>query len=227
MQKFAIKKWAMWDFSVSDEFSSFSRVSKGQPVLAEIKPMVKRRMPPLAKAIQEINTNEGLAAMPCVYASKNGELSRTIKLIRQYGGDLSPTMFSMSVHNAIAGLLSVINDDNSPYTVIDCMSGAIEMAVFEAVTLLRDNDAVKVLYFEESTDEDMSAMVADEDQAMVLMFVVERGDDLSVEINDQGTSNEPLNRSNRLVKKILSLLEGRVNQVVQAYGRVTWVWKRH
>ncbi len=227
MQKFAIKKWAMWDFSVSDEFSDFSRVSKGQPVLAEIKPMVKRRLPPLAKAIQEININEDLATMPCVYASKNGELSRTIKLIRQYGGDLSPTMFSMSVHNAIAGLLSVINADHSPYTVIDSMSGAIEMAVFEAVTLLRDNNAVKVLYFEESTDEDMSAMMADEDQAMVLMFVVERGDEFSVEISTQGTSHEPLNHSNRLIKKILSLLEGRVDQVVQAHGRVTWVWKRH
>ncbi len=222
--KFSIKNWALWEVSDSVEFSGMQAVRTGQPELRGIKPLVKRRMPPLARSIHELDCDN--EPMPAVYASKNGELSRTIKLIRQFGGDLSPALFSMSVNNAIPGLLSVINKDKSPYTVVDSMSGVIEMAVLEAMMMLNNHPAVRIIYFEEPTADDFFDKVDRPDLGLVMMLVIESGTAFTLSIDPNSSQEMKYHSSNQNIKDYLSLFSGDQDSVIHDNGRISWKWKR-
>lgn len=224
MQNFSIKQWSVWDLTENQEFAGYQHVYSGQPVLQGIKPMVKRRMPSLAKPIHELSKDT--TQMPTVYASKNAELSKTIKIIRQFGGDISPTMFSMSVHNAIPGMLSVIDHDESPYTVIDSMSGVVEMAVFEAISLLTKYETIRVVYFEEATAAEFLDQTESADLAVVLQIIIAAGHQFSLETNPIPNANKPKTSSNALIKDYLSFLQGDVDNVTHQYARNSWLWKR-
>lgn len=224
MQKFSIKNWSAWDLTSSQELGGYHQVQSGLPEMAGVKPMVKRRMPALAKVMHELASTVPL--MPCVYASKNAELSRTIKIIRQYGGDISPTLFSMSVHNAIPGMLSVVNQDDSPYTVIDSMSGVVEMALLEAVSMLDQYDAVKVVYFEEPTADEYIEINKQPDFALVMQLVVTAGNAYSLCQVPKEQKSAHHEQSNLLIKEYLSLLQGDTQQVIQHHARHSWHWRR-
>lgn len=225
MYQFSVEKWGLWDSSES--FTQQQNVFSGEFELSNIKPMVKRRMPVLAKQIYGISDNLALAPMPTVYASKNAELNRTIKLIRQYGGDLSPANFSMSVHNAIPGLLSVISTDNSPYTVIDSMSGVLEMAIVEAIGLLSEHSCIRVVYFEEVTPELFTSIISEQDIPMVLVMELKQGKDfslISLPIDDPSPVN---NVSNEHLQKYLAVLNSENSQADITYMRNRWSWVRN
>ncbi len=225
MQKFSIEQWAAWDLSGEGELAAFPACLNGVPAMAGVGAMVKRRMPIMAKAMYELSDAD--AHMPTVYASKNSELTRTIKLIRQFGGDLSPALFSMSVHNAIPGLLSVVRQDHSPYTVIDSMSGVVEMAVLEAVSLLKQYPAIKVMYFEEPTVTEFKQLNVTSDLGVVLKLIVTAGDSISLRHEPPAKPSIPADQSNTHIKKQLAFLQGDSNRFVHQYARLSWLWERH
>lgn len=224
MYQFSVEKWAFWDRL--DTLEASENIFTGQPELAGINPMVKRRMPVMAKQIQQINQQMSIPAVPTVYASKNAELSRTIELIRQYSGDLSPASFSMSVHNAIPGLLSVINKDNSPYTVVDSMDGVLEMAMVEAYTLLQDHPWIKVIYFEERNAEVLQPLIDQKDIPMVLMLLISKGDQFSLSSKPISEQVYQSNTSNTKLFDFLAVLKGEQTQTDNSYQRTCWSLSR-
>ena len=221
MIQFNINQYHFWDPS---ERIHGDRVMHGQPELPGVKPLVKRRMPLLAKAIHAINEAAGLHHLPTVFASQNAELSRTIKLVRQFGADLSPAMFSMSVNNAIPGLLSVIAEDNAPYTVIDSMSGLLEMALFEAMAQLNDHPKVKVVCFEEPTNEAHLDLVSQTDVGGVLVLVIEPGQGTSItpsKMAEGSAEHGPL----RIID-YHGFLSQATTKLQNRCGRIGWDWQQ-
>lgn len=225
MQKFSIKTWAAWDLSDINGSNQCPRVFSGEPKPVDIAPMVRRRMPKISKAIYLLNEFCCSQKIPAIYASKNAELSRTLKIIRQYNSNLSPTLFSMSVNNAIPGLLSVLNKDKSPYSVIDSMSGVVEMALFEAVAQLKQNEAVKVVYFEESTIPEFTTIQTSLDTAFALMIVIERGDEWSLRISKD--KEKGLAQADSPTANYIKLLQGEIDSLTTQYDRIQWNWERH
>lgn len=73
--------------------------------------MLRRRLSPLARAAMSVIMPLAHihGPMPLVYVSRHGDLSRTVDLLRDLaqGELISPTAFSLSVHNATAGLFSI------------------------------------------------------------------------------------------------------------------------
>lgn len=75
-----------------------------------ISPMIRRRLSPLGRAVVEalhpIYDQESDQNTPIVFASRWGDIDLTVKLLESLTteGDVSPTAFSTSVHNAIGGL---------------------------------------------------------------------------------------------------------------------------
>ncbi len=223
MQKFSIKQWSAWDLTDSGELADYRNTYSGQPALSGVKSMVKRRMPPMAKAIHELSKDD--SPMPIIYASKNAELSKTIKIIRQFGGDISPAMFSMSVHNAIPGLLSVVGHDDSLYSVIDSMSGVVEMAVLEALSLLTAHQSVKVVYFEEPILSEFSDKNLDPNLGVVLKLIVKAGNEMTLHC-EPNESNKPSSQSHAVIKGFLAFLQGDLDNISHNYVRNSWLWQR-
>ena len=98
--RFALMGWQVWQATGNNE-----------PDVSVIPAMLRRRLSPMGRAALSvvIPLLDTWGDMPIVYVSRHGELNRTLGLLRDLAIDepLSPTAFSLSVHNATAGLLSI------------------------------------------------------------------------------------------------------------------------
>jgi len=98
---FNILDWKAWTPAQHD----------AQPDVSVIPAMLRRRLSPIGRAalsvIMPLAQTHG--AMPLVYVSRHGDLNRTLGLLEELaqGEPMSPTAFSLSVHNATAGLFSI------------------------------------------------------------------------------------------------------------------------
>lgn len=116
--------------------------------------MARRRIDLLGRmALQTAYWSAGdTAACPVVFASRWGDSKRSLSLQTQLaaGEPLSPTAFSMSVHNAIGALFSIARQDPGSYTAIASGPETVEAAFCEAIGMLADGAAaVMVVYYEE------------------------------------------------------------------------------
>ncbi|MBP0597864.1 beta-ketoacyl synthase chain length factor [Herbaspirillum sp. LeCh32-8] len=131
--------WQQW---VSGNLSA---AGSGEPAVKAMPPMLRRR----ASATGKIALEAAYAALPAhgiaedtpvVFASRHGECSRSVELLEELsnGTTLSPTAFSLSVHNANAGLFSIARRARGNSIAIAAGHSTVEHAVIEACGLLAD-----------------------------------------------------------------------------------------
>jgi hypothetical protein len=116
--------------------------------------LLHRRLSPLAKAVFNVaRTCIGDdKELPVVFSSAHGEICKSLAMLQtiQAGQELSPTAFSLSVHNAIAGLFSIAFKINKEVTVIAPGQEGVAPAFVEALGLLHEGeDEVLVILYDE------------------------------------------------------------------------------
>ncbi|MEI1688690.1 beta-ketoacyl synthase chain length factor [Acinetobacter baumannii] len=115
--------------------------------------MQRRRLSPLAKLALNtvISTLDGKSADYIVWVSRYGDEAKTLAILQDVlkGQTPSPTQFSTSVHNAIAGLYSILCQDDTPSTSLSCSwtEGLIE--AYAALQTLRGVQRVLVVAYDE------------------------------------------------------------------------------
>ncbi|MND52101.1 hypothetical protein D3C80_431080 [compost metagenome] len=135
-----------------------SRADETVPALEKIPAMQRRRLSPIAKlainsAIGSLNAE---AVDYIVWASQYGDEHKTLKILADVLQDQtpSPTQFSTSVHNAIAGLYSILCQDSTPST---SLAASWSEALIEAYAWLKTtkqpNSRVLVVYYDEALPE--------------------------------------------------------------------------
>ena len=150
-QDFVIQKWNVWPPIASDPATEKQTQKE---MLASIPKMLKRRLSPLARVVF-------CAAIPCmpennqfpsIFSSVHGELAKSFAMMKQIeaGDEISPTAFSLSVHNAIAGLFSMVFKNNRESTVVASGEEGMAGAFIEALGLLQEGEkqVLMVLYDE-------------------------------------------------------------------------------
>jgi hypothetical protein len=119
--------------------------------------MQRRRLSPLAKAA--IFVSHPLLAgrdMPLLCCSVHGEAQRTYALLGDVasGESLSPTAFGLSVHNAIAGQLSILCAIKSPALALAGGELPLQAGLLEAVGILAEGvPELLLLFYEEPLPE--------------------------------------------------------------------------
>ncbi|MBK8817411.1 MAG: beta-ketoacyl synthase chain length factor [Methylococcaceae bacterium] len=120
--------------------------------------LLQRRLSPLAKAVFNVAEpclEEG-KTLPVVFSSAHGEICKSLVMLQtiQAGQELSPTAFSLSVHNAIAGLFSIAFNINREITVIAPGQEGVAPAFIEALGILQEgaNQVLIILYDEPIAD---------------------------------------------------------------------------
>ena len=97
---------------------------------------LRRRLGPLARMMLHVAAAcaQGLPGLRLVFASQHGELGYTVALLRSLaaGEPLSPTLFSLSVHNAAAGLFSTVRADRAESTAIAAGEETLGYALLES-----------------------------------------------------------------------------------------------
>ncbi|OTG75596.1 beta-ketoacyl synthase [Acinetobacter terrae] len=135
-----------------------SRADETVPALEQIPAMQRRRLSRIAKlalnsAIQSLNSE---SVDYIVWASQYGDEHKTLKILADVLQDQtpSPTQFSTSVHNAIAGLYSILCQDATPST---SLAASWSEALIEAYAWLKTtpkpNARVLVVYYDEALPE--------------------------------------------------------------------------
>jgi hypothetical protein len=103
----------------------------------------RRRMSALSRlAVQIAIEATGDAAPDClVFCSQHGDLTRLRGMLRDIaaGTELSPTSFSQSVHNASAGLYTIIRSSHAPVSSLASGASTFACGWVEAEGLLLDD----------------------------------------------------------------------------------------
>ena len=150
---FIVCEWNAW--APGSDIKDDKLMESCNAVAPECVPkMLQRRLTPLAKAV--FNVAEPCIAsgktLPVVFSSAQGEICKSLDMLKtiQAGHELSPTAFSLSVHNAIAGLFSIIYRNSQEITVIAPGQEGIAPAFIEALGMLHEGaDEVLVILYDE------------------------------------------------------------------------------
>lgn len=160
----------------------------------------------LNSAMQNFKTNDNTAmqheGMPLVFCSRLGEINRCFSLLGSMEESVSPSSFCVSVLNAIAAQNAIFTQNNTEISTISAVCALENGAIIAAARLKEgaensysaqnaneagkngecksDNDKIALLcYFEEANNDYLKRC----DFACALLLVLQRGDDVQIEIS--------------------------------------------
>ncbi len=170
MIRLSVVDWAAWAPGLESraswqDWAASPRLPLGDdtPALAEVPAMQRRRIERLGRmAIQAVLWCEASAGTPLVFASRHGDVARSLGLLETLadGEPMSPTGFSLSVHNAVAALHSILRSDRANYLALAAGNATMEAAWLEAAALLADGaPEVRVIAYDLPLPEAYAACV--------------------------------------------------------------------
>jgi hypothetical protein len=124
--------------------------------------------------------------LPLVFVSRHGETPRTFDILRDLAANepLSPTQFSLSVHNAVIGLWSILRGETSEMTALAAAGDGLEHGVLEAATLLAEGaTAVLLIVTEESPPAAYAPWIDDVPFPYALGLLLTPGDEWQLTLN--------------------------------------------
>lgn len=199
----------------------------GQPDVSFLPAMQRRRLSPLARMVFQVAwpLAEGQDGQAVVFCSRHGETPRNLGLLTQLGTgeELSPTHFSLSVHNAIIGLWSMFRGDTSEMTAISATEDGLELAVMEAVLMLQGGaESVLVIVAEDSQPELYQPWIDDVPFAHAMALQLAPGTSWSLErVAGAAAVTGGVRQQIPPALRILPLLLGMQNET----GHGNWHWR--
>ena len=230
-QTFIIQSWNVWPpIAVDDEKLALLQ----KTILTSVPKMLKRRLSPLAKTVfcAALSCEKEVSALPIVFSSTHGELAKSLKMMKtiEAGEEISPTSFSLSVHNAIAGLFSIAFDNKIQATVLAAGEEGMATAFIEAAGLFHEGESeVLVVFYDEPLPDFFPSapyQVTAKTCAVALKLIQEgAGQKVTFEkgsiSGDEG--EQPLQ-----LPKLIDFLTCQIQQKLQIITpRHSWHWEKH
>ncbi|MCR5184285.1 MAG: beta-ketoacyl synthase chain length factor [Opitutales bacterium] len=140
---------------------------------------IKRKLSTLSKSalltLSACGNAETLADVPFVFSSRWGEWNRELNLLfeRAETGMVSQGGFSLSVHNTVPSLFTLMYKNRQNYTAISAGTSSLEAAFLQAALWLKRYERVLLCYGEESAPE--LPGVAEKIDAGTLSVLIGRG----------------------------------------------------
>jgi hypothetical protein len=123
---------------------------EGEPDVAFIPALLRRRLSRAARGMlhcahRVAPSDEGLRT---VFASRHGEMHRTLAILKELhdGAPASPALFSLSVHNAVAGLWSIAHGSRGASSAVAAGPDTFGWGLMEACAASRAEPGQQVLY---------------------------------------------------------------------------------
>ena len=160
--------------------------------LEKIPPMQRRRLSSAAKCAFSLLSGFEMIDMPVIFSSYEGEINRCFELETALAKaePLSPTSFSLSVHNAISSLLSIEAKNHNEILAISSFSpveDALQAAFlrlndgYERVLILAYHESISQSYFDEKKPSFMLALVVSKakDKRVLTLKRVKKEEEIS------------------------------------------------
>ena len=143
-----------WQSHLENRTLSSATDSKPEfPAIKRIPAMLRRRFGLLGKCAAQASMDlleSQESEVPIVFASRHGDTALSLSLLKGIGLEqaMSPTDFSLAVHNAVSGLMSIARKDTSPVTAIAASHDLLLQALFESLGLLQDSPRVLCIVYD-------------------------------------------------------------------------------
>jgi hypothetical protein len=240
---FTVKAWSAWapDRQTDASWLAWAGATHGSQAPAGFTGTAASLPLPLRRRVSPIGQQMLAACLACpgaattgryVFASRHGEMTRTLSIIKSLAADElpSPADFSLSVHNALAGLLSIQMQNSSGHTALAAGLDSFGYGLMEAVGYLAENadDTVLLCYGDDVLPGQYSAFSEDDqDLPMVLalhLAVPSAGDDVLTQQMIRNEAAQPRSRS-VAVEFLRFLLAGSPSHSA-CVTPATWSWQR-
>ena len=124
----------------------------GKVDLSAIPALLRRRFSVLGRSAMAaaLPLVEDIDGIPSIFASRHGDTALSLSMLEGIarGEPMSPTHFSLAVHNAVSGLFSIARKDGSAVTAIAAMRGLVLQTLFEAIGQLQDSERVLCVIYD-------------------------------------------------------------------------------
>jgi len=131
-----------------------------------------------------------------IFCSRYGESDRTLRILHSLAvkEPISPADFSLSVHNALAGLLSIAWGNTAGHTAISAGADSFGYGLLEAIACLKQGSADQVLlvYFDDLLPQPYGEVADGAESCVALAMLLKPPGDDGPEF---ALSMEPRNRS--------------------------------
>lgn len=140
---FAISEWSGWQSEVTSDIceSTKNLTVSESPDVKIIPPMLRRRLNLLGRACasEVLKHTPENTDIPIVYCSQHGDIQRTYHVLKELTDQqpVSPMHFSLAVHNAICGVLSIQTNNQANISSIAAGQEGIIPLLLEALGILQ------------------------------------------------------------------------------------------
>lgn len=153
---FTVRNWSAWAPGLDGpaaweawaEGEADTPKADGAPDVRDLPAGLRRRLPRLGKMALRVAMDINPDFSPrVIFSSRNGNVTQMLGLLESLARDepLSPTAFGMSVHNSLAGMLSIISRNRESHTAIAAGAESFCFGLLEAVTSLQEDPSAPVL----------------------------------------------------------------------------------
>lgn len=217
------EQWQQW------AAGHLNPAASGTPDAKAVPPMLRRRLTrwgrmalQTACACAEAVTAE----TPVLFSSRHGDTHRTCALLQDLAVNepLSPTAFSLSVHNASLGIYTIVQQALGPSLAMAAGKESLAHAMLEAASLLEAGaDQVLLVH----TDDDLAELYqpyADErDMPHSVAMVLTRNEGVPVEL-EWRDNGEITASAEAMSCAFLRWWFGQEKQMEYSGSRLTWTW---
>jgi hypothetical protein len=139
---------------------------------------------------------------------------------------LSPTQFSLSVHNAVIGLWSIMRGETSEMTALAAAGDGLEHGMLEAAALLEEGaPAVLLIVTEEQPPAAYSAWIDDVPFPYAVGLLITPGNQWQLSLNSDPHTLSKARWPHAL--NLLRTLLGQQTTCQHAWKNRVWTWQRN
>lgn len=224
------REWAAANTALPDGYES--------PDVSFLPPMQRRRLSRLSKMAVFV-AQQCLHYQPCrtIFACRHGDILRTVDILRsinQHQG-VSPTAFSLSVHNAVSGLFSIANKDTLPSSSLAAGKETFACGWLEAMSTLAAGNADRVLlvYYDENLSDVYRSFADEQGASLAVAFVLTSADSaggwVSLEIRSNCSSAANVGSKLEECQAVQFMRFFLVNDTELEFcsGSRCWRWQKH
>lgn len=221
---FRIAAWAAWSGAAWAAWPDGIVADPARPL-----PVFLRRRVTAAgrKALEAAWTVLAHASEPrLVFCSRHGEYERTSSILESLAADgmVSPADFSLSVHHALAGLLSIATANRAGHTAVAAGPESLGFGLLEAAAAVaEDGRPALLVYFDEPLPAAYGPLAGDvaTPVALAVLLVPEDGEAMSLEL----VSADRPGTLAQAPEFLAFLASGEAERRV-AGERLEWRWRR-
>ena len=217
---FHVHSWKSWTTS--------QNVGKA----GEIPSLLRRRVTPIGQ--QALSAAWGLTetqATRLILSSRHGEFSRTLALLEAVTNqnDISPADFTLSVHHALIGLLSIAQHNPKGHIAVASGSESFCFGLLEAVSYLHENpsEQVVLVHFDDLLPGSFASFNEQNESPIALaLAIASTGDGAEIQI-DVEASRPDEKKSDSHAQDFMDFLASDTMEVLSIGERQRWRWMRH